>query len=563
MPETFNKVRGLKPRRSRFNLGYSKAFDCDMGQLIPTMIKFMAPGDIFTFTQELVARTKGPLRAPAFADINAYSYNFFVPLRILFGTTKQDSDGWNEWDVNDHDFEKFISGGRTGNDNSIALPRWIPTGNNVVNDNWNGIASGVTGSNADDVNVTVADNGTYSLWDYLEMPVDVIPAGAYPLDFWKRCYNMIYNEWFRDPNVMPPVDITQSNIVLNACWKKDYFTSMLPWQQRGTAQNLPVSLTGNAKVYFSESSYSAFDSSNYPELTLTVSGQTPSSSFTLQGQDGNGNSRYGRVISGSVDLSQVGTSTFTVADLRAAFQIQRWMELNARCTGGRYVEYLKANYGIAPNDDTLHRPMFIGGCKCPIIISEVLQTSADGGEGVGSLSGHSIAASRNYMGRFRANEFGVMMTLTVIRPKAMYHQGIDKENLYDNRYQFLNPAFVNLAEDTVDVAEIYATNNGNVDASGEPVHIGFQGRYNELRGSHDKVCGAMRTTLAYWVSSRTFSSAPVLNGQFLKCNPDKNIFAVIDEPAFVVMIANRITAYRPLPVEAQPGLIDHLYGERR
>lgn len=124
--------------------------------------------------------------------------------------------------------------------------------------------------NADDVNVTVADNGTYSLWDYLEMPVDVIPAGAYPLDFWKRCYNMIYNEWFRDPNVMPPVDITSSNIVLNACWKKDYFTSMLPWQQRGTAQNLPVSLTGRALVNWTIGDGNvSVNSADYPLLKIT------------------------------------------------------------------------------------------------------------------------------------------------------------------------------------------------------------------------------------------------------------------------------------------------------
>lgn len=559
---TFNHVKGLKPRRSRFNIGYGKAFDCDMGQLIPTMVKFMVPGDIFTMHQEAVIRTKAPLRSPAFAELNCFSYTFFVPLRILFGESVQNNEGWLDWEIHDHDFEKFITGGRTGNDDSIVLPRWVPTGTSIVNDNWNGIAAGSSGSNVNDPNVTVTDNGLYSLWDYLEMPVGVIPVGAYPLDFWKRAYNLIYNEWFRDENVMPPVAVESNDRVLQATWKKDYFTSMLPWQQRGSAPPLPVSLTGNASVGFSGFAGSI----NVPSGgTLQFDNTGLSSNYlNLIGRDSQGSGTGNTAIVGSVDLSQVGTSTFSVNDLRVAFQIQRWMELNAKC-GSRLVEFLRANYGTAPSDDTLQRPMFIGGCKSPVIITEVLQTGAEGNDGVGSMKGHSISADRNYMGRFRANEFGVIMTVSCIRPKAMYHQGIDRENLYDNRYQFFNPAFVWLAEQSVMAAELYAQNSGNVDANGDPVGLGFQGMYNELRTSQNKVCGALRgdQNLSFWAMTRTFQNLPTLNGQFLKCIPKKDIFAVTDEPAFVCYFNNRITAYRPLPVDAQGGYIDHLYGERR
>lgn len=551
---TFNHVKGLKPHRSRFNLTYGKAFDCDMGQLIPSMMKFMVPGDIFTMHQESVIRTKAPLRSPAFAELNCFSYTFFVPLRILFGESVQNAEGWLDWEIHDHDFEKFITGGRTGNDNSVVLPRWVPTGTDIVNDNWNGIESGFSGSNIDDTNVTVKDNGLYSLWDYMELPVGVVPDGAYPLDFFKRAYNLIYNEWFRDENVMPPVAVESNDRVLQATWKKDYFTSMLPWQQRGQAPQLPVSLTGTASVDFS-GGYNFTDAN--PPYPRNIVGISNSIEFSNQ----NGDS--GSVV-GSVDLSRVGTSTFSVSDLRVAFQIQRWMELNARC-GSRYVEYLKANFGVSPTDDTLQRPMFIGGSKSPVIITEVLQTSADGNDGVGSMRGHSISADRNFMGRFRANEFGVVMTLSVIRPKAMYHQGIDRELLYDNRFDFFNPAFVWLAEDGVMAAQLYAQDSGNVDANGDPVIIGFQGKYNELRTSQNKVCGALRggQNMSFWAMMRTFQNLPELNGQFLKCIPNKDIFAVTDEPAFVCYFNNRITAYRPLPVDAQPGYIDHIYGERR
>lgn len=555
---TFNRVRGLKPRRSRFNLSYGKAFDADMGQLIPTCIKFMVPGDIFTIHQEAVIRTKGPLRSPAFAEINCFSYEFFVPLRILFGESLTNADGEYEWEIHDHDFEKFITGGKNGTDDSVVLPRWIPTGTDVVNDNWNGIASTDPGSNVDDVNVTVKDNGIYSLWDYMELPIGVVPAYAYPLDFFKRAYNLIYNEWFRDENVMPPVAVESNVRVLQATWKKDYFTSMLPWQQRGQAPALPIS--GVLPVSFNGSPFATLGS---PVTAVKLETQSDDSKLKVgvyPGADGY-NMSVGD-LSASVDLQDA--AKIYINDLRVAFQIQRWMELNARC-GSRLVEYLRANYGTSPSDDTLQRPMFIGGSKSPVVITEVLQTAADGNDGVGSMKGHSISADRNYMGRFRANEFGVLMILSVIRPKAMYHQGIDRELLYDNRYDFFNPAFVSLSEQGVMQAELFATDNNNVDANGDPIVIGFQGRYNELRTSQNKVCGALRggQNMSYWAMMRSFDNAPTLNGQFLKCIPNKDIFEVTDEPAFVCYFNNRIIGYRPLPVDAQPGYIDHLYGERR
>lgn len=559
---TFDHVRGLKPRRSRFNLSYGKAFDCDMGQLIPTMVKYMVPGDIFTFNQEAVVRTKGPLRSPAFAELNVFSYNFFVPLRILFGETITNADGTKEWEIHDHDFEKFITGGINGLDDSVALPRWQPTGTDVVNDNWNGLASGVPGSNVDDVNVTVKDNGIYSLWDYLEYPIDVVPQGAFPLDFKRRAYNLIYNEWFVNRNVMPLVEVENNDRVMQATWKKDYFTSMLPWQQRGAAPALPIQ--GILPVTFSNeiaprslgtvaSAVGVFGSDD-TLLQYVTSSSAAGSEAVLSDV-------YSKV-SGSVDLKDA--AKIYINDLRVAFQIQRWMELNARC-GSRLVEFLKANYGTSPTDDTLQRPMFIGGSKSPVIITEVLQTADDGNDGVGSMKGHSISADRSYLGRFRANEFGIMMTLSVIRPKAMYHQGIDREDLYDNRYCFFNPAFVWLSEQNVELAELYATDNGNVDANGDPITIGFQGRYNELRTSMNKVCGALRggQNMSYWAMTRSFGNAPVLNGQFLKCIPDKSVFSVMDEPAFVAYFNNRLIGYRPLPVDAEPGLIDHVYGDRR
>lgn len=575
MSNPFSTVTGLKPRRSRFNLSYGKAFDCDMGQLIPTMTKYMYPGDIFDLRQELVARPIAPLRTSAFAQLDVHSYCFFVPLRLLFGTMSGSGLEAN-WEVNDHDFEKFITGGVSGNV-TVSLPRWSlnPFDRPVVNDNWNGIPSGTTGSNADWPNVTTTENGKYSLWDYMGFPVGVKPTNsARPLDFYKRAYNLIYNEWFRDRNVMPPVHVANSDIVLNACWKKDYFTSMLPWPQRGNPIGIPISGTAPislnipalAPIMFSSTAATpearkvyADNSTSAVPLPIvganalgSVDGHTPIYPLfaDLSG------------ITGSADVSLA--ATFSVNDLRLAFQMQRWMEISAK-VGSRYVEYLKGMYGTSPTDDTLQRPMFIGGSKSPIIISEVLQTS-EGGSGVGTIAGHAISADGNKITRFRANEFGVMMTLMCIKPKAMYGQGIDRENLYKTRYDFLNLAFVNLGEQDVYAAEILTVDGNNTEdgtLNTDMKKIGFQGRYNELRTSYDQVCGGLRDQLSYWAMVRKFSTVPELNGQFLKCNPNKDLFVVKDEPAFVVYVNNKLIAYRPLPVEAQPGLIDHVYGERR
>lgn len=581
MSNPFSTVTGLKPRRSRFNLSYGKAFDCDMGQLIPTMTKYMYPGDIFDLRQELVARPIAPLRTSAFAQVDVHSYCFFVPLRLLFGTMSGSGLEAN-WEVNDHDFEKFITGGVSGNV-TVSLPRWSlnPLDRPVVNDNWNGIPSGSTGSNADWPNVTTTENGKYSLWDYLGFPVGVKPTNsARPLDFFKRSYNLIYNEWFRDRNVMPPVNVANSDIVLNACWKKDYFTSMLPWPQRGNPIGIPIS--GTAPI-----------SLNLPALApIVLNSAAPGSNQLGFIKDGesfkigtvNNSSTGARAydyssliypsvgsnsyvadlsgITGSADVSLA--ATFSVNDLRLAFQMQRWMEISGK-VGSRYVEYLKGMYGTSPTDDTLQRPMFIGGSKSPVIISEVLQTS-EGGSGVGTIAGHAISADGNKITRFRANEFGVMMCLMCIKPKAMYGQGIDRENLYKTRYDFLNLAFVNLGEQDVYAAELLTVDGNNTEdgtLNTDMKKIGFQGRYNELRTSYDQVCGGLRDQLSYWAMVRKFSTVPELNGQFLKCNPNKDLFVVKDEPAFVVYVNNKLIAYRPLPVEAQPGLIDHVYGERR
>ena len=269
------------------------------------------PGDVFKIGNQAVVRFQ-PLVAPFLHEVNMYVHYYFVPYRIL----------WDDW-------EDFISGGVDGQF-ADPVPEWEPT---------------------------ITTEG--SLWDFFGFPVGVDPDGAYPLDFPRRAYNLVYNEYYRDENLQTEVALTNETI-LNRGWEKDYLTSVLPWQQRGTAPALPISGTTNAIWPASE-----FVAPAGTNVGFDIIG-------TKLGINGNAvateSLRVNFFNKNTVDLSTA--TTFDIADLRLAFQIQKWMERNARA-GVRYTEFLRAHFGVSPRDERLQRPEYIGGSKAPCIISEV------------------------------------------------------------------------------------------------------------------------------------------------------------------------------------------------
>lgn len=496
--KTFQYVGGLKPSRSVFDLSYEKKFTCDMGQLIPIVCDEMIPGDTFKFGNDIIIRFQ-PLVAPIMHEINVYVHYFFVPNRIL----------WEDW-------EDFITGGVDG-DFAGELPRWNPT--------------------------PTTGNAIGSLWDFLGLPTGIVPTGALPVDFPRRAYARIYNEYYRDETLIEEVDEDQE-LILNRCWEKDYFTSALPWQQRGTAPALPISGVTSA----------VWDNQAIQVGTSALYVGTPSSfpAPYLLGSNANAQTNILNAFNdNTVDLSSA--TTFNVSDLRLAFQIQKWLERNARA-GARYTEFLRAHFGISPRDERMQRPEYIGGSKSPLIISEVLQTSStDATSAQGNLAGHGLAVDSTFAGTFTAPEFGWIMGIMSVMPRSAYQQGIDRQFLRRTKYDYPFPEFVNLSEQAIERAEIYAT---AVEA--ENVDIwGYQGRYDELRIKRSMVCSEMRSTFDFWHLGRQFGSAPELNGEFLTCVPRKDIFAVPSKPGLIVNVGNRIRAIRPLPIIAEPGLIDH------
>ena len=280
-------------------------------------------------------------------------------------------------------------------------------------------------------------------------PVGIDPDGAYPLDFPRIAYNFVYNEYYRDETLMSEALLTNETI-LNRCWEKDYFTSSLPWQQRGTAPALPIS--GSTHAIFPGAitsqalwnSVGALSADNTLIFNLNSGGQrAPKNAQTKTDIESN-TVTIPKVSldNNTVDLSTA--TTFDIADLRLAFQIQKWMERNARA-GARYTEFLKSHFGVSPRDDRLQRPEYIGGSKSPVIISEVLQTSStDATTPQGNLAGHGLTISDSFCGKYHANEYGLIIGIMSVMPRSAYQNGIDRQWLRRTKYDFYFPEFANL-----------------------------------------------------------------------------------------------------------------------
>lgn len=496
----FDSVGSLNPGRSVFDLSYSYKFTCDMGQLIPIMCDEVVPGDVFKIGNEVVVRF-APLVAPIMHSINAYIHYFFVPYRLL----------WSDW-------EDFITGGRLG-DNASVLPRW--------SSGAGGMAIG-------------------TLWDYFGFPtgVELLSTDA-PIRFPMNAYNFIWNEYYRDQNLEAEIDIGSNGAIKRRKWAKDYFTSALPWQQRGTAPALPISGTTSA-VWAAGAFTNAAPENNFgfksADATTPVARTNAANALTNAMNFFNAN---------TVNLG--AATTFNVSDLRLAFQIQKWLERNARA-GARYTEFLKAHYGVAPRDERLQRPEYIGGSKSPVIVSEVLQTgSTDGTSPQGNMAGHGITVDRNFVASYHAKEFGLIMGIMSVMPEADYSQGVNRQWLRRSRYDFYSPEFADLSEQAIETEEIYAT---GVLAENRAIW-GYQGRYDEMRTKQNMIAGLMRTTYDHWHLGRQFAASPLLNTAFVECVPRKDVFAAPAEPGLIVNVGNKIMAVRPIPAQAEPGLIDH------
>lgn len=487
--------------KSVFNLSYEKKLMCDMGQLIPILHDEMVPSDVFNIGNQLTIRMQ-PIVAPIMHEINAYIHYFFVPYRIL----------WDDW-------EDLITGGVDGSE-APTLPKW-----------------------------TASDYSVGSLWDFFGFPTLVVNGVGRPTDFMRRAYNMIYNEYYRDQNLVSEIDITTAEDVQLRSWEKDYFTSALPWQQR-IASPPAFPITGiidvdgkDAHILIKNTADSATRQMYFKATSGNIEGASVPSS------DG-----YMRWVNPQLEVDLEDSVSFNVADLRLTIATQRWLEVNARA-GARLEEFTDGHFNIKPGDARVQRPEYIGGSKTPILISEVLQTSEDGSTPQGNLAGHGISVDSRKIGTYRAREYGIIMGILSIMPRAAYSQGINRQWLTDTKFDYYFPEFANLSEQGIWQAELVALNVG---ASNKDI-FGYQGRWDHMRHKQNLVVGDLRSTYDYWHLARQFSGAQTLNQTFLECDGTsaelKRIFAAPSEPGFIVSVGNIIRAVRPLPITSNPSIL--------
>lgn len=514
----FSTVDSVRPGRSVFDLSNEVIFDCYAGDLIPILHREVVPGDVFKIANEIVVRLM-PLVAPILHAIDITVHYFFVPYRLL----------WTLW-------EDFITGGVLGTDASV-IPRW-------------------------DAGAAPAKG---QIWDYLGYPLVRPLALDRPTQFALRAYYLIFNEYYRDETLQTEIDIhtglatSWNHVIVQRAWRKDYFTSALPWQQRGTAPALPI--YGSSQAIFASDvalGWPAASTANPTALNIDSVTNVPSNAADKTALE------KGKALKTGLDNNTVALGSATsvnIADLRTSVQIQKWMERNARA-GVRYTEFLKEHFSVAPRDERLQRPEYIGGSKQPLIVSEVLKTSTDGSTPQGSMVGHGLSAAANRIAKYKATEYGMIMGIMSIMPRPVYNsQGFFREDLRRSKYDFYFPEFAHLAEQAIEREELYA--NG-VEADNRAVW-GYQGRYDELRIGRNYTACNVRDTLAYWAMARTFASAPTLTSSFITCdgktdptnNPLTKVFAAPSVPGYLVHFGNNIVASRPLPIASNPGLMDH------
>lgn len=494
-----------------FDLSHEYLATCNMGQLLPVELIEVVPGDTFKQVTNMYMRLEA-LIAPLLSRCDVRFHSFYVPNRIIF-------DGWQD----------YITGGKDGNDETVKPYMVSPEGGYKVG----------------------------SLADYLGVPTGVGGLKHSALPF--RAYTLIYNEWFRDENLInllalstaAGLDTTTNTTLQNSCWEKDYFTSALPTPQRGPSATLPFATT--APIVPDGDGTLRFNTGTGTQGSQIWAAQTSKSvDFINEGLARQQPLRYESGL--AADLSQA--SAVTVNQMRLTFQIQKFMEKNMR-GGARLVEWTLSHFGVRIPDATLQRPEYIGGGRSPIFITPVEQTSStDATSPQGNLAGRGVASSANLRFMKSFVEQGWIMTLMTIVPRTAYSQGLHRMWSRETRFDEYVPVFAHLGEQEVLNKEIYAQGNSDDDGI-----FGYNDRYAELRHIPSSVHGQFRPgqSLDYWTLGRQFSSLPQLNGDFVTADPSRRIFAVTDESVdtIEVQLLHRIKAIRPLPKYGNPGLIDH------
>ncbi|WNK12915.1 MAG: major capsid protein [Microvirus sp.] len=515
--QLFSMAPSVKIERSSFDRSHSYKSTLDRaGVLYPFYVDEALPGDTFNCKVSAFARLATPLK-PIMDNMYMDTFFFSVPARLV----------WDNW-------QKFMGEKENPTDVTEYTIPYVqaPTG---------GFERG-------------------SVYDYLGIPVEVenIKVNALPL----RAINLIYNQWFRDQNLIssaltPKGDGPDSYGYYNLykrAKRPDYFTSCLPWQQKG--QPIEINIGNEAPVTYQHIQNRPWAGRKASDGNM--SGPTAAVQLDSNSLLNTGSIQIALDPNGTLFADLSSATTIPINELREAFQMQRFLERDAR-SGTRYKELIKAHFGV-DHPDLNWRPEYLGGGSTPVNFHVVPQTSPTGTYATtpqGNLSAYGTAMFNNHGFTKSFTEHCYVIGLVMVRAQQSYQSGLNRMWSRSTRYDHYFPVLSHLGEQPVLNKELHATGTSTDDLA-----FGYNERYSDYKYKPSLICGKLRSSdpqsLDFWHLAQDFSATPVLNQMFIEENPPvERIIAVTDEPQFILDAYIGLRCARPMPLYSVPGMVDH------
>jgi len=527
MSHQFSQVPKAEIPRSQFNRSHGLKTTFDSGLLIPIFVDEALPGDTFSLNSNFFGRLSTPI-FPFMDNMFLESFFFAVPYRLV----------WDNW-------QKF-NGEQTDPDDSTdyVIPK-------ITSDGATSYFEG-------------------SIYDYLGLPINT--SGYTHSALWNRAYNLIWNEWFRDQNLQDSVPVPTGNTgtggegptmydVLRRGRRHDYFTSCLPWPQKGPAVTIPLGtsapvITNNEVPRFVPTSGTNF--SNDHLYWDNANGYFRAENTT--GPSGSNPVKFGTESGLIADLDDATGAT--INSLRQAFQIQKMYERDAR-GGTRYTEIIRAHFGVTSPDARLQRPEYLGGGSTRINVNPVAQTaptSMVSPQGNLAAFGTMSASGHGFTKGF--TEHCLIIGLVSVRADLTYQYGLERMWSRSTRFDFYWPALSHIGEQAVLNKEIFCTGVAGTDVGEDDYVFGYQERYGEYRYKTSKTTGLMRSnatgSIDQWHLADEMTEPPLLDGNYIQDNPpvDRVLATGNTAPEILFDAYFDMKCARPMPTYGVPGFID-------